>query len=47
MLEQLMCYIKDIHIVLEQCFNLSLGYNNYNVKQPFKLLLIILSYIMV
>lgn len=44
MLEQIMCYIKDIRIILEQCFNLLLDYNNYNVKQPFKLLLIILSY---
>ena len=39
--------LKVIHIILEQYFNLLLDYNNYNVKQPFKLLLIILSYIMV
>lgn len=46
MLEQIMYYIKDIRIILEQYFNLLLGYSNYNVKRPFKLLLIILSYIM-
>lgn len=46
MLEHIMCCIRDIHIILEQYFNLSLDYNNYNVKRPFKLLLIILSYIM-
>lgn len=46
MLEHIMCYIKDIHIILVQYFNQSLDYNSCNVKLPFKLLLIILSYIM-